>query len=646
MTALSLNDLAATSNHILQSTTREDQTDEDTIITTIFQILLLAYKTTSEEPSLADVLNGHRSYFSTHGQQQQRRRRRQQRYNGGGSMLGSSGAHESVSSGLDEKCYQYILDLALSSERDWWSKLELASSSSSITTTSNKLSKRKQRNQRRKKRGREETANAPDYDLFTTAIDEDTVPPLLSWAAHCWLEASFGTTQTSLPAQLVSYENKEELEHFASEYPGLSRMKLRGRDDQMQPHWWTGRTTTGLSLYLSAATSLHRWRLQRIFRTWFRFAAKSQRQRYRNDLLQRVMERREMRQSFIKWSEMSELTRVVLLRASFFLKRRCCQRWRRWVGERELRRPFAGWVTETVRWRRRLVAFDYWTSLSFVRQLRRGFIKLVRFHASREEELRLGRQRYCFIKWSDVTYLTWESRTYFKGVAENATRVRQFQMKASAFNNWNGHIYRVHCYREGAKKLELVGRMYGRRILGNAVETWYHAYMMNLHAQEKPAFEGKSFTSMVHHYAKRKKLKKNSFLEEINTQSMLLNRAQALGRCFERWLELVMVRKNVRMCEEIAVRHVTDRMMGQAFFKWTALAVEKRRRERRELLAINFYRDYLLNKYFFRGLVMNLIHARQQKIKWLEATMFYQKNLVDQCFLIWRVARLNRSQEE
>ena len=619
--SISLSDLATTGQHILQSTAREDHADEETTVTTIYQILLLTYKT-REEPSLADVLHGHHSYFSKHD--------------------GAGGGGDSV--GLDETCYQYILDLALSSERDWWSKLELATSSLSSRNSGNNQSKKRNRGSRARDR---KQSNAPDYDSYVTDdtfSDEDSPPPpLLSWAAHCWLDTSFGTSQPPLPEQLVSYEDKEQLAQFASQYPGLSRMRLQGRDDQVQPHWWTGKTTTGLSLYLSAATSLHRWWLRRMFLVWFRAAARSQRQRYRNSLLLRVMERRSLCESFSNWSEVSELTRVVNLREVYFLLRRSCRRWKVWISERELRRPFAGWVRETIRWRRKLVAFEYWSGLSFLRQLGSGFKKLVVFHGHRENELRLGSQRYYFDWWRDVAYWTWESRAYFRCVGDNAIRVRRFQTLAATFNCWNSHVYRVvHCYREGAKRLELVGRMNGRKRLASAMETWYHAYMMNLHTdahRDHLETHGRQWVVQVgiggigggrEKEEEVEKRRRRRYLEKIHAQSLHLIRARLLGRCFQQWVEITVVEKNDRMCQEVASRHLIERMMGQAFFKWESLAEERKR-----------VKDVLLKKYFFR-LMMNLIHARQEKIKWLEATIFYQKNLVDQCFLTWRLARLNR----
>ena len=56
-----------------------------------------------------------------------------------------------------------------------------------------------------------------------------------------------------------------------------------------------------------------------------------------------------------------------------------------------------------------------------------------------------------------------------------------------------------------------------------------------------------------------------------------------------------MVEKNDRMCQEVASRHLIERMMGQAFFKWESLAEERKR-----------VKNVLLKKYFFR-LMMNLI---------------------------------------
>ena len=51
------------------------------------------------------------------------------------------------------------------------------------------------------------------------------------------------------------------------------------------------------------------------------------------------------------------------------------KKWNKWLSEIALREPFDGWVLETKRWKRKVIAFEYWCNLFFHQQKLRSFTK-------------------------------------------------------------------------------------------------------------------------------------------------------------------------------------------------------------------------------------------------------------------------------
>ena len=579
--SLALSDLTTEETDLLRSTRIEDKTETDATIACIYQILLLAYSST-DTPSLADVLNAQREYFTNN----------------------SNNGNDDV----NERTYQYILDLSLSSESDWYSKLAVESNHG-IQTTGNVNN------------------NHLDEDDSATNSNSCDVPALLSWAAHYWLDTSFGNRHLALPQQVTSFETKHSMELFASKHPGLSQMQIRGREND-RANWWTGNSLNGLSLYLSSTAALKQWELKRIFHRWERGAALFQRTRYRAFKLQTILARSSLKNGFNEWARSCA---VDILSERYFIHRHF-KKWNKWLSEIALREPFDGWILETKRWKRKVIAFEYWCNRFFHQQKLRSFTKWKEMSRSLTLSLNVYWARHYFIRWSNFADSTWETRAYYRSAAENAQRIRRLRIKIWGFNGWQTYIRRIKSYIEAVKRLDVLATLHKTRVLRKAMQTWFHEHMMDLHEDHLSNQRSVSLSSDLHST-------KGSFinLNVLGLEENLIhqNQMSTLQRIISSWSKKTIQEKNQRKFEDIATHHLRERRLGHAFFNWNLILVDEHRQQRKMKAAIEMRKNCLLKKGFF-SLILYLISRRRLKIKEMEACIFWQKGLLEKFFLNWR----------
>jgi hypothetical protein len=595
MSSLALSDLStstafhnsATFPHsILQATQNEDRAEVSETISITYQILLLTYQTASS-PSLADVLNSHKIYFQTNEDH----------------------------SDENERTYQYILDLSLSSEQDWWSKLEVESK---------KLRKKKKKNLF----GNNDDSDS-DSDFNGIDANNGGVSPLLSWAAICWLETSFSSRSVSLPEQIVTLESKHDLANFQTQYPGLnSQMQIQGREKD-QPHWWTGRSSSGLSLYLSSAVALQKFKLSKIFKKWEHHAAMKQFARYKNKKLQLIFHKRDLHNFFNEWK--STVNNESIL--EYFSLHRHFRYWKRWLTKVELRIPFIGWATEIRRWKRKLIAFDYWSNLSFTRQKKHFFKRWVK----NERIEILG---HFFSYWSNMADKGWENRRRVHLAFVSVHRIRIFRIKIWVLNVWNEYIFKVYRYRDGIHKLSHIAQRWDKKQKYKALEAWYHAHMLDSHLELGNITISQMIARNLHH-TQETNILTNSQIRSSHDRMIKANEKIILCQCWKKWVHMIVLHHNQQLLHNTAVRHLRERLIGHSFYKWNLVLVDKRCKLRKELLATKFRYQHLAKKYFYK-LVVHLIKARQIKIKLLEATIHYNQNIQEKYYLKWwRMSRID-----
>ena len=566
-----------TSFSILQATRSQDKTEISETVAITYQILLLTYQANTI-PSLADVLHSHKQYFITNHYHQDQ----------------------------DERTYQYILDLSLSSEQDWWSKLEVESKQSKTAHRAKGFHHSHHHNNN--------SNSNSNSDSDFNAEDSATVSPLLSWAAICWLETSFASRTCHVPEQIVSCESKQDLVDFQAQYPGLSsQMQLQGRQTH-QPHWWTGRSSGGLSLYLSSAAVLHKFQLHQIFKKWERAAALQQFQRYKHHKLAHIFTLRYLHGSFDSWKQVCQVEKCL----DQFVVHRYFRYWKVWLNKLTLREPFVGWAVGTRRWKKKLIAFQYWCGLAFVQQ------KKTYFHCW-SEYIRLDRLGGCFVHWSNVADSAWENRHRFKLAVASAVTIRRFRIQMWVFNGWNTYMEFVHRYREGAQHLFYIARKKARQRLSRAMESWYHAYMVDVHSKHGVLTKNLSQAQLV---------AQTLDYSHIDNQMIRNNHIRLLGCYWDKWVHLMVVSENQHLLRETAVSHAVERLVVHAFYTWHLVVVEKRRALRQETVAEQFRFQRACKPVFF-GFVVNLILARQEKIKTLEAAMHCRRTVLEKLFLRW-----------
>ena len=602
--SLALSDLTTTHTNILESTRRDDSADVSETIAVVYQILLLAYKS-NEVPTLADILNAHGNYFSpTNNSLMQ--------YSYASSSSISSTRRNEDTGDVNERTYQYILDLSLSSESDWYSKLAVES----------------------KPHGLQEQPDDSFDSYSTTAknndadeLDTPAAPALLLWSAHCWLDTSFGNRHLLLPEQLSSFETKHQLEDFAASHRGLSQMQLRGREND-RAHWWKGGSTGGLSLYLSSTAALHQWELRRTFRRWERGAALFQFSRYRSLKLSTILRGACLRETFDEWSEWCTLETI----SELYFVRRHWVRWQKWIQDRALQEPFDAWVREIKQWKKRLIAFDYWCDLSFRRQLQVSFARWIKLSRSLTTSLSLHWTRYYFVRWSNATDHSWERRTYYQSAAKNTQKIRTLRIKIWVLNGWQTHVMRLRAYREGATTLAVLASKYAKRKMQDAVEAWYHVCMLEMHEEYFEYLQ----IQKEQQYFEQISLEDNVLLTEPGEETFAYkHQRQILGRCWKKWLKRSICTKNKQLIENIAMQHLRQKQLGAVFFHWNQCVVQKHQQQRKVQLAADCYSHRLYQR-FFVGFILNLIAVRQAKIKVLEAAMHYTQHVVEKYFRQWR----------
>ena len=569
---------------LLQATCHQDKAELSETISITYQILLLTYQTTPL-PSLADVLNGHKQYFLTNDHRQDQ----------------------------NERTYQYILDLSLSSEQDWWSKLEVESKS--------KKNNRGHREKGGALLGTLRSGGAFGMDSNSESDDSsherNLVSPLLAWAAMFWLDTSFSSRTFSFPEQIVTVDSQQDLVDFQTQYPGLnSQMQLQGRRKD-QPHWWTGRSSSGLSLYLSSAVTLHKFQLTKHFKQWERHAAMNQWDRYRKQQQRAALYHIFKRKSFNEWKMFVHNEGLL----DSFAVHKHFRRWTQWLNKAALRIPFLGWATETRRWRQKLIAFHYWCHLSFTRQKKLCFNRWAEYK-------RMDALGHCFVHWSNVADHAWSNRQRFKMALNSVEKIRHFRIKAWVLNGWNSYILNFHHCKEGMQRLFHVVKKIAQKKIIKAFDAWHHAYMIDVHAHFGTLVKSGSGSRILrhnqlhHHRVRIEKRIAQTFVKSV------------CGRCWGKWRRFMVNCRNQTLLHDTAIHHHCVRLVGHSFFKWNLVLVEKRRRLRRERLATTFRFQHLCRKYFYL-LIIHLIKARQEKIKRLEAIIHCNRRLLEKYYVQW-----------